>query len=379
MRDDRGVAGALRGLHGLEGLGEGANLVDLHEQRVCRAQLDAATQAGGVGDKEVVANQLHARAKARRELTPAVPVLLGQAVLDGDDGVGRDKLVPVVDHLRAGERVALALEDVGAGCGVIELARGGIHGKDEVLARLEASLLDGLHEVLEGLGVGLEVGGKAALVAYAGGEARILEDALQGVVDLGRPAKSGVEVRRADGHDHELLEVHVVIGVNAAVQDVHHGRGQRVRVGAAQVGVKREPRGGSGCAGGCQAHAQDCVGAQLALVGGAVGGDKGRVNTALVAGVEAEDGLAGLIVHVGNGLLDALALVAGGVAVTKLDGLKLAGRGARGDDRPAKAAVGERDLCLDRGVAAGVQDLACVDLLDCAHDVPPFVWLSVAV
>ena len=165
--------------------------------------------------------------------------------------------------------------------------------------------------------------------------------------------------------------------MNSAVQYVHHGRGQRVGVGAAEVGVKREPRGGRGRAGGCQAHAQDCVGAELALVGGAVGGDKGRVNGALVTGVNAQDGLARLAIHVGDGLLDTLALVTSAVTVAKLDGLELAGRCAGGDNRPAKAAVGERDLGLDRGVAARVKDLACVDLLNRAHDVPPFVWSRV--
>jgi hypothetical protein len=56
--------------------------------------------------------------------------------------------------------------------------------KTKSSARLEAGLLDGLHEVLEGLGVGLEVGGEAALVAHAGGEAGLLEDVPSG---CGRP------------------------------------------------------------------------------------------------------------------------------------------------------------------------------------------------
>ena len=44
----------------------------------------------------------------------------------------------------------------------------------------------------------------------------------------------------ADRHDHELLEVDAVVGVRAAVQDVHHRHGQHVRAVAAEVAVERQ-------------------------------------------------------------------------------------------------------------------------------------------
>ncbi len=48
---------------------------------------DAAGDALDVGDEEVVADELDLRAERRRQELPALPVVLGQAVLDGDDGV----------------------------------------------------------------------------------------------------------------------------------------------------------------------------------------------------------------------------------------------------------------------------------------------------
>src|SRR2546422_1521246 len=39
-----------------------------------------------------------------------------------------------------------------------------------------------------------------------------------------------------------LFRSHVVGGVGAAVQDVHHGHGEHVRDGATEVAVQREPR-----------------------------------------------------------------------------------------------------------------------------------------
>ena len=53
-----GVAGALGHIDRGECLGERADLVDLDQDRVADARLDAARQALDVGDEEVVADEL---------------------------------------------------------------------------------------------------------------------------------------------------------------------------------------------------------------------------------------------------------------------------------------------------------------------------------
>ena len=70
---------------------------------------------------------------------------------------------------------------------------------------------------------------EAALVADAGAELAALQLGVQRVVDLGAPAQAFGERRRAERHDHELLEVGRVLGVLAAVEDVHQRHGQDVR------------------------------------------------------------------------------------------------------------------------------------------------------
>jgi len=59
---------------------------------------------------------------------------------------------------------------------------------------------------------------------------------------------------RPDGHDHELLEVNGVIGVGAAIQDIHHGHGKRVCGAVAgvagEIAIERLAFGGGSCAGG---------------------------------------------------------------------------------------------------------------------------------
>ena len=181
------------------------------------------------------------------------------------------------------------------------------------------------------------------------------------------PVRSALgEARRADRHDHELLEVDRVVGVRAAVEHVHHRHRQHVRRLAAEVAPQRQvllgrrrPRGG-------ERDAEDRVRAEARLVVGAVELDQLGVEAALVGRVVAGDRLGDLAVDVGDGLRDALAAVRV-AAVAELGGLELAGRGAGGDGGAAVGAGAQLDLHLDGGVAAGIKDLACVNGLDLAH------------
>ena len=86
VADDGGVAVAAAELDGLEGLGDGADLVELDQDGVGDLLLDALLQALGVGDEEVVADELDVAELLGEEL-PAVPVVLGEAVFERDDGV----------------------------------------------------------------------------------------------------------------------------------------------------------------------------------------------------------------------------------------------------------------------------------------------------
>ena len=202
-----------------------------------------------------------------------------------------------------------------------------------LLAGRVAGLLDGFEDEFEGFFVGLELRGEAAFVADGGVVALLLEHAFEGVEDLGAPAERVGEGLGADGHDHELLEVDVGVGVGAAVEDVHHGRGQDAGVDAAEVAVERELERVGGGAGAGHGDGEDGVGAELGLVLGAVDGDHGGVDEALVGGVHAgefggEDGF-----DVFDGVEDALAEVVVLVAVAELDGLVLAGGGAARERR----------------------------------------------
>ena len=63
--------------------------------------------------------------------------------------------------------------------------------------------------------------GEAPLVAHARREALLPEDPLQRVKDLGAGPQGLRERREPNRADHELLGVEKIVGVRAAVDDVH--------------------------------------------------------------------------------------------------------------------------------------------------------------
>src|ERR1043165_7534089 len=111
VRDDGGAPGAARKLDAVERLGERADLVDLDENRVGDAQLDAFAQELRVGDEEVVADELYARAQLVRQKLPALPVALAHAVFNRDDGILLGPTLPVGDHLGARQAATVRLLD----------------------------------------------------------------------------------------------------------------------------------------------------------------------------------------------------------------------------------------------------------------------------
>ena len=86
-------------------------------------------------------------------------------------------------------------------------------------------------------------GREAALVPLPRRVAPLVEHRAQGVEDLAARAQRLAEVGGAHGHHHELLEVGRVERVAAAVEDVEHGHGQRMRTRPAQVAVERQAVG----------------------------------------------------------------------------------------------------------------------------------------
>eukprot|EP00754_Rhynchopus_humris_P045974 Rhum_TRINITY_DN5459_c0_g1::Rhum_TRINITY_DN5459_c0_g1_i1::g.17314::m.17314 len=362
-------------LRRVDRLRDRADLVDLEQERVARVALDRLRDALHVRHRQVVADHLGRALQLLRQDGPRLPVVLTERVLDRDERVLlRPALVRLRELLSGHERARLALEGQVVLLGVLvpHLRRGAVHA-DLDLA-LVAGLLDRLHQQLQRLLTVLAADGRgeAALVADVHGvhAVLLLQDGLQLVVRLRAHAHRLREGRRAGGGDHVLLERQGVAGVASAVDHVE-ARHREAHAGLVagklrQVLVQREASVGRGGLGDGHRHTEDGVGAELALVRGAVELAHELVEGLLVHDALARQGAVQRRLHGVHGLLDTLAQVARLVAVPLLAGLPLARRRTAGHDAPEHA-VGGVQLDLHRGVSTGVKDLTGVQLGDGGH------------
>ena len=165
---------------------------------------------------------------------PAVPVVLGDAVLDRDDREAVDQAREEVGHLRRRRLAALeAVDAVGE-----ELARRRVERDRDAVA--VARPLDRVEDRLDRRLARRQVGREAALVADRGREPLrpSAPSAARGRSRRRSAAPPANDVG-PDRDDHELLQVDRVRGVHAAVDDVHHRHRQRRRALAAEIAVER--------------------------------------------------------------------------------------------------------------------------------------------
>src|SRR5690606_2499439 len=143
-----------------EGLGDGANLVELDEDRVGDALLDAAAEALDVGHEQVVADELYFAAELLGEELPAVPIVLVETVLDRNDR----ELVTHFDVLFDEGSVVdlLAIERVLLGVAIVVLADCAIECERNLGAGLVTGSFDCLDDLAECVLVLAELGSESA-------------------------------------------------------------------------------------------------------------------------------------------------------------------------------------------------------------------------
>ncbi len=98
-----------------------------------------------------------------------------------------------------------------------------IEAEQDVAACGEPGLVDRLHDRIERRSVGRQVGREPPLVANRGVQTLAAQHRLQCMENLRAVAQRFGKTRRADRQDHELLDIHAVVGMRTAVDDVHHG------------------------------------------------------------------------------------------------------------------------------------------------------------
>ena len=194
VRDDRGVAVRLR-----EPIASIVSVsvpiwLTLMRIELATPRSMPALQPLGVGDEEVVADELEPLAEPLGRALPAVPVVLGDAVLERDDREAVERVRVEVGHLRRASLAALeAVDAVGE-----ELARRRVERDRDLLA--VAGPLGRVEDRLDRLLARRQVRREAALVADGGREAPLASAPSSARGRLGAdPQRLGERRRRRPG------------------------------------------------------------------------------------------------------------------------------------------------------------------------------------
>ena len=354
----------MRHLDRLKGFRQGADLVDLDQDRVGNTFRDAAAQPLRIGDEQIVADELHLAAQFLGQCRPTAPIVLIHAVFDRQDRIARHEICEIADHAVGIERLALARQLILAV--LEELAGGAVERQHDIITGRIARRFDRLHNKAQRLVGRADTGCEAALVADIGVVAGILQRLLQRLEDL-RPDPHAVRQRsRRHRHDHELLDVDRIVRVRAAIDDVHHRHRQGACIGAADIAIERQSGILRSRLGHRQRHAEHRIGAEPRLVRRAIEIDHHAVDLDLIVRVHTAQQIEDLAIDRIDGLANPLAAIAA-IAVAQFQRFILAGGCARRDAGAAKGPAFQGHIDLDGRVTAAVENFARVDIENGGH------------
>ena len=237
MRHDGGISGAMGHIDGSERLGERTNLVYFHENGIGHATLDAIRKTLNICDEKIVANQLAIFADEISDKFPPFPIIFGQSVFDRDNRIGTREFCKIFGLFL--DRADFAFAFIMIGALFEKFSRCAIHGEEDVFSGLIASGLDCLHAEIKCSFSGWQIWCEPAFIADIGIVTCLLQRAFQRVEDLRTHPQGFRKARCPDRHDHEFLKIDRVIGVDPAIDDVHHWNRQSARRSAADVAIKR--------------------------------------------------------------------------------------------------------------------------------------------
>src|SRR6267378_2433638 len=101
MRDYSGAAVCFRELYTIQSFSERSNLIYFDQDGVCDAKLNSLAQEFSVGHKQIIADELYARAKRVSQRLPSGPVVFSHAVFNRNYWIGFGPCFPKLHHLIA--------------------------------------------------------------------------------------------------------------------------------------------------------------------------------------------------------------------------------------------------------------------------------------
>ena len=126
---------------------------------------------------------------------------------------------------------------------------------------------------------------------------------------------------RRQRHNHKLLNINRIVGMRAAIQNIHHRHRQNMRRHAANIAPKRCVLRGGGGLGNRQRNAQHGIGPSRDLFSVPSSATQSQINMGLLGGVHTGQRRQNFAVHRIHRFLNTFAEIALLVAVAQFDGL----------------------------------------------------------
>lgn len=152
--------------------------------------------------------------------------------------------------------------------------------------------------------------------------------------------------------------------MGAAIDDVHHGNGEHVRVATADIFVEGESEVVSRSLCDCEGYTEDGVGAKVGLGVGAVEGDHCLVDTDLIESGHTYKGMCDRTVYILHSLEHTLTHITSGVVVTEFKSLVDTCGCTGGNCGTAKRTALEIYVDFYCRIAAGIKHLTADDFLN---------------
>ena len=261
---------------GLNGLGDGSNLVNLEQESVDELLVNSDLDSLGVGDQQVVSNNLCLGSQLGSHFLIGSKVILIKWVLNSDNGIlGYDLSVHVGDQLLGRVNsigsALLLTQVVVSSLRVVELASSSI--KSNINLAGMSSISDGLLDELKSVIFITDLGcAESSLVTNVGGSLSVLllQQSMQGVVGLSSVSKGFLERVGSSREYHELLNFQSISCMSSSVDDVQGWDGSDELVSSvssklSQVLVQRYFSGISSSPSSGKTDSQDGVGSDLGL------------------------------------------------------------------------------------------------------------------
>ena len=309
---------------------QSTDLVNLNQNRIGDIAFQAHLKTFDIRHKEIVTNELDFVADCVCKKFPAIPIIFSHTVFDRDNRVFACPAFPIVNHLSRSKFLASGpFEFIDALFNIIEFGSCRVESDAHFVIRFIASVFDSLKNHFDSLFVRFQIRSKAAFVTDIGRIASAFEDLLQVVEDFRTHSDSLTERGSADRHNHEFLEVHAVISMRTAIEDIHHWDRKNSSIATTDIAIEVLACFHSSGLSSSKRDAEDSICAQSAFIFSAVDFNHTGIEFSLVADFHTFDLLSQNIVHILDSLHHAFTHKAISLTVTQFNSFVNASRSAR--------------------------------------------------